>query len=784
MRRDEIKSIKKYFRLANYITVAQIYLQNNFLLEKPLSPDDIKPRLLGHWGTCPGINFTYAHLNFLIKKTGANILFILGPGHGFPALQANLYLEGTLRKFYPQAKFDESGLSYISKNFSWPYGFPSHTNPGTPGSILEGGELGYSLSTAFGAVLDNPNLIAACLIGDGEAETGPLAASWHLNKFLSPSIDGAVLPILHLNEYKISGPTIYGRMSRRELKNYFCGCGWQPIFVKGNSLFGDIKMNIALQKCYSIIRDIQGGKDKKWPMIILETPKGWTGIKEFNGKKIEGNYLSHQVPLKNVKDDKEERRALEDWLLSYGAKSLFSNDKGPIRDVLSILPEENKRMGRNIHTMAEKVSKNLELPDWTKFAEPPKNMGEIGSSNMRRIGDYLAEVFSLNKGEANFRLFSPDETYSNKLDAVFKKTKRIFLWPLKKTDEDFSSRRGGVIEILSEHSLQGILQGYVLTGRHGVFASYEAFIEIVSSMADQLAKFLKASREFPWRKGVPSFNYILTSSGWRQDHNGFSHQNPSFIDGLLQSGNDFVSAYFPVDGTMSLAVIDYCLRTRDKINIISAGKTLEPKWLGINQAKDMMEKGIDIWNDISDKNPDIVFVGIGDYMTKECIYAIDLIKKEIPKVKVRFVNILEINSFGFGNYNWRKNNPDKDFNFYFTSNKPVIFNFHGYPETIKDILFDKSKNPSRFKVFGYIENGSTTTPFDMQIRNKTSRWHLLMEAVLSLEEKKKISSATAKKIIDKHNEKISKHNSYIKKHGVDLPEIQDFGKSGISEEIL
>jgi xylulose-5-phosphate/fructose-6-phosphate phosphoketolase len=781
MNQKTIEKLNKYFRLLNYISVSQIYLKDNFLLERKLKAEDIKPRLLGHWGTCPGINFTYTHLNYFIKKTKANILFVLGPGHGFPALQANLFLEETLKDFYPKATLNKKGLEYISKNFSWPFGFPSHTNPGTPGAILEGGELGYCLSVSFGSVLDNPDLITACLIGDGEAETGPLAASWHLNKFLNLQNDGVVLPILHLNEYKISGPTILGRMSDKELKKIFEGYGWQPIFVEGNSKNGNEKMAETIEICYKKIKEIKK-KNKtpfKLPMIILKTPKGWTGIKEFGGKKIEGNHLSHQVPLKNCKENELELNALEKWLRLYKVEELFDKNKGASKEILSILPEKQKRMGLNKHSFAFKNRKELKLPDIRKFTEEPKYFGEIGSSNMRRIGEYLSSVFKLNKNSRNFKLFSPDETYSNKLDAVFKNTKRVFNLPLKKWDDDLANK-GGVIEILSEHSLQGLAQGYALTGRSPLFVSYEAFIEIVSSMADQYAKFLKVSREFPWRKGVPSFNYILTSSGWRQDHNGFSHQNPSFISGMLQKRNDFVKIYFPCDGVSSLLVIDKCLKQIDGINVIVAGKTLEPRWLTIKQAKKELKRGIMIWDFISDKNPDIVFAGIGDYTTKEILATIDYLKYEFPKVKIRFVNILEMSSNGFGNDEFHKKNPKYNFEYYFTKDKPVIFNFYGYPETVKDIFFDKKENAERITINGYIEQGSTTTPFDMQVRNKTSRFHLLINSIELLAKNKVIDKEKAKKIIEKYNQKLKKHKKYIIKNGIDLKEIEkwQWGKIG------
>ncbi len=768
-----ISAIKKYVRLANYVTVSQIYLQDNFLLGRELTFEDIKSRLLGHWGTCPGINFVYAHLNYLIKKYEQEMLFVLGPGHGFPALQANLFIEGTLKKFYPEATVDENGLAYISKNFSWPYGFPSHSNPGSPGVILEGGELGYSLSTSYGAILDNPNLIVACLIGDGEAETGPLATSWHLNKFIDPKENGAVLPILHLNEYKISGPTVFGRMSNKELKSLFYGYGYQPIIVDGWAIYE--KMRRTLEKSLKSIKSIQAKarsgkeiKNPRWPMIILRTPKGWTGVKELDGKKIEGNCLSHQVVAKEAKTNIEHLEALEKWIKSYKIDELYNKEKGVDEDILSIIPDNHLKMGMIKYAYTGKIRKDLILPDPEKFAEDATIPGTIGSSSMRRLGLYLKEVFDLNARSKNFRLMSPDETYSNKLDEVFKFTKRAFVWPRKKWDDDLSVD-GRVMEMLSEHSLQGLGQGYILTGRHMVFASYEAFVEIVASMADQYAKFLKVAREIDWRGDIPSFNYILTSSGWRQEHNGFSHQNPGFISNMIQKEGNFIKAYFPADGTSALMVLDHCLQSKNCINIIVAGKTLEPRWLTPELARQELERGIMIWNFVSDKNPDIIFAAAGDYMTKECLAAIDYLKNEFPDVKVRFVNVVELSSLGFG----KVNHSQEDFDFYFTKNKPVIFNFHGYPQTIKHLLFGRGKN-ERFFVHGYIENGSTTTPFDMQVRNKTDRFNLAIEAFRILAENGKIKKDKAEKLIKRYEDKLRYHDGYIRKYGVDMDEVENW----------
>lgn len=758
--KKDIQNLDKYFRLANYISVSQIYLKDNFLLERPLKFEDIKPRLLGHWGTCPGINFVYTHLNYLIKSSHADCLFLLGPGHGFPALQANLYLEETLKNFYPQAKLNREGLAYISKKFSWPYGFPSHSNPGAPGAILEGGELGYSLSTAFGAVLDNPNLIAVPLIGDGEAETGPLATAWHLNKFLSPKKDGAVLPILHLNGYKISGPTVFGRMSDKELLDLFSGYGWEPLIVEGDKKNDHEVMAKTLELAYKKIKNIRR------PMIILKTPKGWTGPNNFAGKKLEGNCLSHQVPLKNVKENKTELLALEKWLKSYKIDELFDKKTGPKKEILkNILPAIPKRMGMNKNAFGGGIKQNLKLPNWKKFVE------KSDSSSARRMGKYLKDVFRLNKN--NFRLFSPDETYSNKLDAVFEETKRQFIWPLKLWDDDLAPV-GRVMEMLSEHSLQGMIEGYILTGRHGIFASYEAFIEIVSSMADQYAKFLKVSKEFSWRGGLSSLNYLLTSSGWRQDHNGFSHQNPSFISGLIQKENDFANIYFPPDNTSALAIIDKCLKSEDQINVIIAGKTLEPRWFTTKEVERGLRDGFIVKNiGLKKINPDIVFMAIGDYMAKEVFTCVDYLLQEFSNLSVRVITIFELSARGIGKIN-KGTQGKKTFEKYFTINKPVIANFHGYPEMIKDMLFDWGQSAERFVVRGYIENGSTTTPFDMQARNKTSRFDLVIASVEMLAKFKTIKEKKANEIAKKYKNKLKENKKYIIANGLDLPEINNW----------
>src|SRR3989338_8452057 len=768
-----LSGIQKYVRCANYLTVAQIFLQDNFLLERPLQPADINPRLLGHWGSCPGVNFTYAHLNHLINSTKANSLFVLGPGHAFPAMQANLFLENTLQRYYPKATHTSDGIAYISKNFSWPYGFPSHCNPGTPGVILEGGELGYSLSTAYCAILDNPDLIVACLIGDGEAETGPINAAWHLNKFINPATNGAVLPILHLNGYKISGPTIFGRMDNQELTALFTGYGYEPHIVEGDDI--DQTMQDTLQQSYQAIRRLQKSAPNnkpKFPMIILKTLKGWTGIKEIHGKKIEGNHLSHQVVLKEPKTDHEELAALEEWLRSYKFEELFDKKSGFCTAVTEVVPEESLAMGNNYHAFGgKKVFTPLQLPPIEHFAEDASIPGTIGSSSMRRAGLYLNEVFKQNEPNKNFRFFSPDETYSNKLDQIFASTGRAFVWPSEKWDEDMSPT-GRVIEMLSEHSLQGLAQGYVLTGRHAIFASYEAFIQVIISMADQYAKFINVAREIKWRGDFPSMNYILTSSGWRQEHNGFSHQNPGFIDDMLQKPGCFINIYFPPDGNTTLVVLEQCLNSTRSLNVIVAGKTLEPRWLTVGQGRQELKRGLMIWEFASDDQPDVVVSAVGDYLTKEALAAITIVKQETPQVKIRFINVLALSALGLGDMSCRV--PFHDFEDFFTHDKPVIFNYHGYPQTLKQILFDYGNNKNRFSVHGYIEHGSTTTPFDMHVRNQTSRYHLAIEIFEKMGVNGVLKPAEAKQMQDKYRKKLTGHSAYILEYGVDPPEIENW----------
>ncbi|PID32051.1 phosphoketolase [Candidatus Saccharibacteria bacterium] len=767
-------SIEKYIRAANHLTAAQIFLQDNFMLDRDLTFDDVKPRLLGHWGSGPGVNFVYAHLSSFIKRTGQEMMFVLGPGHAFPSLQANLFMEGTLSERYTDIQQNLNGISTICRTFSWPYGFPSHSNPGTPGVILEGGELGYSLSTSYGAALDNPDLMVACLVGDGEAETGPLAAAWHLNKIVNPRTSGVVLPILHLNGYKISAPTVFGRMSNYELMALFSGYGYQPriVDVTDPDVDPHTAMQEALDWSHMVVRELRESPDRvspRLPMIIFRNEKGWSGVKSLNGRKVEGNCLSHQVVLTEAKHNPEQLAMLNEWLHSYRFNELFDPEMGFGDFVHDVLPDYQLRMGATKHAIGgDPVYKPLELPSIEEFSEDASVPGTIGSSSMRRAGLYLNEVFKLNASNENFRLMSPDETYSNKLDKVFESTPRAWMWPIRDWDIDLD-QEGRVMEMLSEHNLQGLTQGYVLTGRHAIFASYEAFVQVVVSMMDQYAKFLKHARHTAWRGPVPSLNYILTSSGWRQDHNGFSHQNPGFLDDALRREGEFVNVYFPPDGNSTLAVLERVMSSTKQINIIVAGKTLEPRWLTPEKAREQVNRGIAVWDFASDENPDVVLAGIGDYPTKEVVAAIDIVKQEFPDARLRCVNVSALTSRGFGHNGVCIDH--ETFEKYFTADKPVILNFHGYPETIKSILFNYTQHPDRFTIRGYIEEGSTTTPFDMHVRNKTSRFHLVMEVARLLAQRGRITRDQENDIFMRYQQKIEDNKEYSKAHGLDLPEI-------------
>lgn len=774
--------ISKFLRAANYLSAAQIYLQDNYLLEEPLKPEHIKSRLLGHWGTCPGINFLYAHANRAIIAHNLNMIFVLGPGHGFPAIQANLFLEGTLSKYYPEVPRNRAGIVHMSKQFSWPYGFPSHSNPTAPGVILEGGELGYSLSTAYGAILDNPDLIVTCLVGDGEAETGPTATAWHLNKLIDPATNGAVLPVLHLNGYKISGPTLFGRMSDAELTALFTGYGYEP-FIVDAYVEHDVhaRMTEVMDRCIESIRFTQHcaremtlHDNPRFPMIILRTPKGWDSIPELSGKKIEGNCYSHQVIAEEAKTNPEHLAALETWLRSYHFHQIFKEDHFD-DDIESLIPPPTQRMGDNNHTMGGAPHyKPLKLPSvrdysCTKTCRADGGCGE--RSSMEMIGEYMRDVFSWNKEPRNLRLMSPDETYSNKLQAVFEVTSRAFVWPHASWDKDLAWD-GRVMEMLSEHSLQGLMQGYVLTGRHAVFASYEAFVQIVGSMADQYAKFLSIAREVPWRGDIASLNYILTSSGWRQEHNGFSHQNPGFIDEMLQRQGCFVNVYFPADANTALTIFNRCLDSKNEMNVIVVGKRPMPCWRTLEEAEQDVAEGLRIWDFASQDDPHMVYAAVGDYLTRETLAAITILHNEVPDMRVRFVNISALSALGMGHTGCQV--LAHDINYYFTSDKPVLINFHGYPQTMKQVLFDYGCDAERFDIRGYEERGSTTTPFDMQVRNRTDRYRLALAGMHAAQQQGLITEAQYEALQKKYEDKLAQHRAYIIEHGDDPKEIANW----------
>ena len=777
---QNLENIKKFIRAANYLTVSQIFLQDNFLLNRSLEFNDIKPRLLGHWGSCPGVNHVYAHLLNIQKqlefaKSGLKAAFMLGPGHAFPALQANLFLEETLSKFDINAARNRSGIHYVSKNFSWPGGFPSHASPFTPGVILEGGELGYSLSTAFGAVLDNPNLVMTTLIGDGEAETGPIAAAWHLNKLINPVENGVVLPILHLNGYKISGPTIFGSMSDFELIQFFHGAGWEPKIVDEYSAEDfDFELSKVFSSAFRDISRIKFGRKNgfvRLPMIIMRSKKGSSGVVENNGERIEGNSLAHQVPLLNAKSDEKELKKLEEWLKSYKFEELFDFEKGEFKPWLDdFLPEKSSRIGQNRFVDANLNFAELRLP------EIRERISEK-SLAMNAVGDFLKEVFE--KNPENFHFFSPDETYSNKLDAIFKVTLRSWQREIKPWEKDLA-KNGRVTEILSEHSLQGLLQGYILTGRHGVLTSYEAFAPIISSMMDQYAKFLAQSKEVKWRGDLASLNYILTSTGWRQDHNGFSHQNPSFIDEVLRRENGIGQIFLPADDNSAVVAISKMLKSRNNINVLVAGKTPEPRYFSLESAQKQLENSgifvfdywknqeITDWNLITeDDEPDLILAASGDYVFKETVAALQVLLHDVPQVKIRLVYVQALCGKGIGTF---ENTLSKNiFAKIFTKNKPVIFVFHGYAKTLKSILFDY-ENPARIQINGYEEKGSTTTPFDMLARNRVSRYDIAVRALNSVNKGNEVFENLAKEYQKRQNDALR----FARENSVDAPEIENW----------
>ncbi len=734
---QELRLIDAYWRAANYLSVGQIYLYDNPLLRKPLRINHVKPRLLGHWGTTPGQNFIYAHLNRVINRYDLDLIYISGPGHGGPALVANTYLEGAYSEVYPNVSRDEEGLRKLFKQFSFPGGVPSHVGAETPGSIHEGGELGYSLSHAFGAVFDNPELMVACVVGDGEAETGPLAASWHSNKFLNPATDGAVLPILHLNGHKIANPAVLARISRDELEALLLGCGWNPVFVEGEQ---PEKMHqamaAALDGAVAQIKNIQdqargGGKitRPRWPMIVLVTPKGWTGIKEVDGVRVEGTYRSHQVPLSGLRENPRHLKLLEKWLKSYRPWELF-DQQGALRPELAALaPQGERRMGANPKANGGILLRDLRMPDFRDYAVKVGKPGSVQSEDTRVLGVFLRDIIRLNAESRNFRIFGPDETASNRLSAVFEATNRQWMGATNPQD-DHQAQDGRVMEMLSEHQCQGWLEGYLLTGRHGLINSYEAFIHIVDSMFNQHAKWLKVTLGLPWRRKIASLNYLLSSHVWRQDQNGFTHQDPGFIDHVVNKKASIVRVYLPPDANCLLSVMDHCLRSRHYVNVVVAGKHAAPQWLDMESAVRHCSAGIGIWPWASnDRNcePDLVMACAGDVPTLETLAAVSILRRRLPELKIRVVNVvnlMKLQSEGEHPHGLS----DRDFDALFTKNKPVIFAFHGYPWLIHRLTYRRANHPN-IHVRGYKEEGAITTPFDMTVLNDTDRFHLVQDAV-------------------------------------------------------
>jgi len=775
---QRLQRLDAYWRAANYLSVGQIYLRDNPLLREPLTLEHVKKVLLGHWGTTPGQNFIYAHLNRVIRDRGLNMIYISGPGHGGPAMVAQAYLEGTYSEIYPNVTRDDDGLRRLFKQFSFPGGIPSHVSPECPGSMHEGGELGYSLSHAFGAALDNPDLIVACVVGDGEAETGPLATAWHSNKFLNPATDGAVLPILHLNGYKIANPTVFARISREELEQFFRGCGYEPLFVEGSDPVPMHQaMAAALDEALNRLQALQQAARERgvterprWPMIVLNSPKGWTGPKSVDGVAVEGTFRSHQVPLSNPAGNPGHLAALEQWMRSYRPDELFDASGALRAELAALAPEGRRRMSANPHANGGLLLRDLRLPDFGDYAVPVTTPGALDVSDTGVLGGFLRDVIRLNEDQRNFRLFGPDETISNRLTAVFEKTPRQ--WMARREDSDeFLAPAGRVMEMLSEHQCEGWLEGYLLTGRHGLFNCYEAFIHIVDSMFNQHAKWLKVTRRLPWRPPLASLNYLLASHVWRQDHNGFTHQDPGFIDHVATKKAEIVRIYLPPDANCLLSVMDHCLRSRHYVNVVVAGKHPAPQWLSMDEAIKHCARGIGLWpwaGTNPNEDPDVVLACAGDVPTLETLAAVTLLRRELPELKLRVVNVVDLmklqpaseHPHGLSN---------RDFDALFTTDKPVIFAHHGYAGLIHRLTYRRT-NHANIHVRGYKEEGTITTPFDMTVLNDLDRFHLAQDVVDRLPR----LGARAAMLKQSLQDKLEEHRRYIREYGEDLPEVRNW----------
>ena len=775
---DMLGKMDAYWRAANYLSVGQMYLRDNPLLRRPLEVGDVKKMLLGHWGTTPGQNFIYVHLNRVIKQNDLNMVYLSGPGHGGPALMGNVYLEGTWSEIYPDMPRNEEGMATLFRKFSWPGGLSSHVSPQVPGSLHEGGELGYSLSHAYGAVFDNPDLIAACVVGDGEAETGPIATSWHANKFLNPAKDGAVLPILHLNGYKISNPTVLARIEHEELEQLFRGYGYKPYFVEGSDPgYMHARMAEVMDEVIADIKHIQSQAREhgnmvrpRWPMIILRSPKGWTGPKEVNGLPNEDSFRSHQVPFPVDENHTENLKKLEEWLLSYRPHELFNEEGRLIPELEELAPTGKRRMGANDHANGGKLLRELVMPNFRDYAVDVPYPSIANTGNTEAVGPWLRDVVKLNSERRNFRIFAPDETLSNKLGSVFETTSRQ--WNARVQDGDeFLAQDGFVVDsMLSEHQAQGWLEGYLLTGRHGLFHSYEAFIRIVDSMMSQHAKWMKMSDELPWREPLSSLNYLLTSHVWRQDHNGFTHQDPGFIDHVLNKKPDVARVYLPPDANTTLSVMDHVLRSRGYINLVVTGKHPAPQWLNIDQAIDHCTKGVSVWEWASTDNgaePDVVMAAAGDIPTLETMAAVSILREALPDLKIRVVNMVDLMRLQ-PDTEHPHGLSDIDYNDIFTKNSPIIFAFHGYPWVIHRLAYRRANQ--RLHVRGYKEEGTITTAFDMTVKNDMDRFHLVMDTI----ERAQLTSPEAKALYEDMQEKLIQHNNYIVEHGEDMPEIRNW----------